>query len=274
MGSIPQKIPNPPPAADPRQLSAVALPNPLPRRKRPPAREPAKPGPSRHPRTPPGAPRPSAWKRAGRDMDMPTAQQRRAGRRGPDVPKAQHGTTAGGSRDRPQALQKSAERRGMAQFPEKTRTHSLPWAPPTPLPRHRRSPAREPVRLRFPKNTPDPPPPRATSPSDEQGGAESAARMCQRHCMGPLHGAAEIDRRACRREPQGAAWPDSPKNYEPIPCRGLRPLPCYAAGVPLLASRQRPGCQNHSGYPAAPHHRHLLRIEGQGGAARRSMDVR
>ena len=180
-----------------------------------------------------------------------------------------------------------------APFPRRSRTHpppptlanSLPspclipyHAASVPLPASPQSPD--------PRDTPEPPPAlRAQARGSGQGAIwicprpdkeepESAARMCRRHSMGPLHGAAEIDRRACRREPQGAAWPDSPKNYEPIPCRGLRPLPCYAAGVPLLASRQRPGCQNHSGYPAAPHHRHLLRIEGQGGAARRSMDVR
>ena len=67
-----------------------------------------------------------------------------------------------------EARQRNAARRSPVEFPEKTRTHPLPWAPPTPLtpqalpcPRARNTP--------HPQRHPESPPPRAITPSRSVG---------------------------------------------------------------------------------------------------------
>ena len=149
-----------------------APPTPLPRHRRSHAREPVTPQPSETsgiPTTPATFPGPKGRKapKARHGSSGGTAWERRKAPQGCAV---RHGTEVLESAAEicREARQKIAARRSPVEFPEKTRTHPLPWAPPTPLtpqalpcPRARNTP--------HPQRHPESPPPRAITPSRSVG---------------------------------------------------------------------------------------------------------
>ena len=171
--------------------------------------------------------------------------------------------------------QGSAETRSLVKFSEKSGTHPL-------LRVSARSPAREPATPRI-RKTRRPLAARRHHTGRSAGRCQKARTGC---AEGTEHGSARERSRDRSQAPQKSAGRRSmtqiteksgthPHAAGPLPLsrRGLRPLPCRAAGASLPVSPPRPGCQSHSGHPAAPHHRHPPRTEGQGRAERRSMDV-